>query len=226
MPNKKTILITRELPSKSPYFTWAQQNNFGVIHRPFIKFNPIVNLDIPETDWIFFSSPKGVKFYLENYKLKAKKVAALSTGTADQLERRAIPQHFVGDNRKSPAEIGKEFLTQVESNATILFPLSDISKKNVSSQFTTHKIIELVTYETILDAKKIEVRLDIVVFTSPSNVCGFFAKNQIPDTTKVVAIGKTTEKELNDFGVEDVHVPASTDEKDIVRLLDSLLEEE
>ena len=51
MSNKKNILITRELPSKSSYFTWAQLNNFDVIHRAFIKFNPIVNLNIPETDW-------------------------------------------------------------------------------------------------------------------------------------------------------------------------------
>ena len=223
MSTKRTILITRDLPSESSFFSWAQKNDFGVIHRHFIKFNPLVNLTIPETDWIFFSSPKGVKLYLDNYKLKAKKIAALSTGTADQLEKRGIPQHFVGDNRKSPAEIGKAFIAQVEQNKTILFPLSDISKKNVSSQFTSHKIIELVTYETILDTKKIEVPLDIIFFTSPSNVCGFLAKNQIADSTKVVAIGKTTEKDLNDFGVDNVYIPASTDEKDVVKLLDSLL---
>jgi len=223
MLNKKTILVTRELPSDSAYFPWAQQVDFGIIHRPFINFNPIVNLTIPETDWIFFSSPKGVKLYLENYQLKAKKIAALSTGTADQLEKRAIAQHFVGDNHKAPIDIAKDFILQVELDKTILFPLSDISKKNISTQFTTHKIIELVTYETILDVKKIEVPLDIVVFTSPSNVCGFLAKNRINESTKVIAIGKTTEKELNDFGIENVHLPLSTDEKDIVRLLKELV---
>jgi len=222
MDNKRTLLITRDLPSKSAYFSWAQKNRFGVIHLPFIKLNPISNLVIPDTDWIFFSSPNGVRIYLENYSLKAKKIAALSTGTADQLDRLGISQDFIGDNRKSPAEIGKEFLSQVEPGKTILFPLSDISKKNVSSQFTTHKIIELVTYETILDKKKIEVPLDIILFTSPSNVCGFLAKNQIAGSTKIIAIGKTTEKELNNFGFKEVHLPKSTNEKDIIILLDEL----
>jgi uroporphyrinogen-III synthase len=223
MENKKTILITRDLPGRSAFFPWAQKNRFGLIHRPFIAFTPIASLAIPETDWIFFSSPASVKLYDENYVLKAKKIAALSNGTADALEKRGIQQHFVGDNKKSPAEIGKEFLTQVPTNQSILFPLSDISKKNVSSQFTTHKIIELVTYETKLASKRIEVPLNIIVFTSPSNVCGFLAKNRVNESTNVVAIGKTTEKELNDFGIENVHLPASTDEQDVVSLLSKLV---
>ena len=53
---------------------------------------------------------------------------------------------------------------------------------------------------------------EVVVFTSPSNVDSYFTKAKISDKQQVVAIGKSTEKKLNEYKIENIILPASFDE--------------
>jgi uroporphyrinogen-III synthase len=54
--------------------------------------------------------------------------------------------------------------------------------------------------------------VEIVVFTSPSNVESYFEKGKISAAQKVIAIGKSTEKKLIEKGVENCVLPVSFDE--------------
>ena len=93
MNGSKIILVTRFLRSGSAIRQWADQNQYQLIEKPFIKTVAVTGLIIPPTDWIFFSSPQGVQLYLDNYPVKAKKIAALSEGTALELEGNVILVH-------------------------------------------------------------------------------------------------------------------------------------
>jgi len=106
---------------------------------------------------------------------------------------------------------------------SVLFPLSDISKKNVSAQNTGHKVIELITYKTASIAEKINEDLAIVLFTSPSNVDGYLQKNKIAAGTRILAIGETTRDHLNTLGFSKITVSESTNEKQLVKALKTLL---
>src|SRR5690606_17051353 len=122
----KTILITRSLQPTSKIRIWAAEHQLKLIEKSFIQTLAVTGLSIPETDWIFFSSPQGVKLYFENYPLVAKKIAALSDGTADAVLRENLSSSFIGNNSKSTREIAQDFFNKIEKSASVLFPLSDI----------------------------------------------------------------------------------------------------
>ena len=48
--------------------------------------------------------------------------------------------------------------------------------------------------------------VDLLVFTSPSNVHSFYASNKIVKDQKVIAIRPSTKKVLLDYGIKDVDV--------------------
>ena len=51
--------------------------------------------------------------------------------------------------------------------------------------------------------------VEILLFTSPSNVQAFFKKNHVDTNQKVIAMGGATGKELKDFGVHKYKMPPS-----------------
>ena len=223
METKKAVLITRELREGSLIRQWAGENNLSLVEKSFIQTIAVTGLTIPETDWIFFSSPQSVELYFEQYDLRAKKVAALSEGTAHGVSEYDRPLNFIGDPAKTTKEIGADFFKQLHPDESVLFPLSDISKKNVSAQNTGHKVIELITYKTASIAEKINEDLAIVLFTSPSNVDGYLQKNKIAAGTRILAIGETTRDHLNTLGFSKITVSESTNEKQLVKALKTLL---
>lgn len=222
MNPKPVILITRTLDEHSAISTWCSQNHFTLIQQAFIETKAISGLSIPSTDWVFFSSPQGVKLYFEQYSLLAKHIAALSNGTAKTLSELSLIPEFIGPSNKSPEEIGRNFFAQLDSNQSVLFPLSSISRKNVSSQKKGHPVIELVTYETSTNSVKIACIPDIILFTSPSNVDGFLTCNTLHRKTKILALGLTTALHLRAKGYSDLHIAESTHESQLVLTLKRL----
>ena len=217
--SSKTVLITRALAQNSTLRSWAINGKYKLIEQPFIRFEKIPNLEIPVSDWIFFSSPNGVRIYLENYKIQAKKIGALSNGTVKILKENNINVDFVGQANQSTIDIGLNFANQLNKREIVLFPLSDISKKNISNQLTDEQKIELEIYKTVLLNQKIKQAIDVIIFTSPSNVLGFFECNQISTSALIVAIGESTKVEIEKHTPLSVTVANSYNEESIVDVL-------
>lgn len=216
-------MITRHLAPRSALLNWAAQHQVELIHESFIRFEVIRGLDIPVTDWIFFSSPAGARLYLENYPIRASHVAALSSGTAEELVRLKCVPGFVGDAAADPAAIGQSFFSKIGPAESVLFPLSEISKKSVSAAADIHPVTEMILYKTLPDPRKLAVEPDLVIFTSPSNVRAFLQDNRLRPDTLIVALGKTTKRELQELGFTQVYLPESTEERALIRLLDGLV---
>lgn len=223
MNRGRSILVTRLLKDDSLIRKWAAEKQIDLIEKSFIETVAVTGLAIPKTDWIFFSSPQSVKLYFAHYKLAAKKVAALSLGTYAELSSYALSVDYVGSDSKSTKEIGSDFFKQIDSSETVLFPLSDISKKNISSQNNSKKVIELITYKTELVNDKLEQIPAIILFTSPSNVDGFLLQNTPELKTQILAIGATTGGHLRSLGFKDILISDSTNEKELVKALRGLL---
>jgi uroporphyrinogen-III synthase len=219
----KSILVTRSLRDDSLIRKWTAEKNIELIEKSFIETVAVTGLTIPKTDWIFFSSPQGVKLYFAHYKLVNQKVAALSNGTAAELYGHNVKADFIGADSKTTREIGNDFFNQIDSTETVLFPLSDISKKNISSQKNTENVIELITYKTALVNEKMKDIPGIILFTSPSNVDGFLLSNKPELKTQIVAIGETTAARLRELGIKEILVSASTNEKELVKALRGLI---
>lgn len=222
MTKSKIILITRKLKNDSALKTWALSQGHTLVDIPFIRTIPVKGLKIPDTDWIFFSSPSVVSCYFEEYELKQKHVAALGKATANSLAALGYQVDFVGDDEKTPTEIGRDFFTQRTINESIFFPLSNLSQRNVLTHRGNKKVIELVTYHTLPVQSTLNQKPDVIIFTSPSNVESYFSTNKSADSERLIAIGKTTAIALQKAGYIKISVSSTPREEDLINALQSL----
>jgi uroporphyrinogen-III synthase len=68
-------------------------------------------------------------------------------------------------------------------------------------------------YKTTLRTDFIIPEPDVLVFTSPSNVRAYFDKYKFSEGQIVVAMGTSTLRELNNYGIKDAGLPASFDDE-------------
>lgn len=165
-----------------------------------ISFEPLPVQEIPQTEIIFFSSPRGVKFYLDDYTIGSKTICAcVGMSTAQELEKRGIKPAFIGQDNLSIEEVAEAF-RGFAGDHTVLFPNSNISLGTIASTLPQKQVHRIAIYRTVPQLKTI-APCDIYVFSSPSNVSSFFKENKIDKDSLVIAWGNSTAKALNDVGI-------------------------
>lgn len=165
-----------------------------------ISFQEIPFKEIPATDIIFFSSPRGVKYFFGQCRAFPKaKIACVGSTTAKALDKLGLHPSFIGNDEHSIDEVADSFRSFAEKK-TVLFPVSDITLGTISSLLDTSQAIQFPVYRTVLTSTRIE-GCNVYVFSSPSNVRSFFELNTIPSNATVIAWGNSTSKELELFGV-------------------------
>lgn len=208
-----SVLITRDLDGNSFFKNVLEGNGYKVEGVSFIETKKISVKNIQPTDWIFFASSNAVDHFFEQEpELKPKmKFGVIGKATEQTLKKYNRNAAFVGSVNDTKV-VGKKFAKAV-GEETVLFPQAKGGLRTVQQQFAdASKLIDIAVYETV---KKENAKLpdaEIIVFTSPSNVESFFEKGKIKPTQKVIAIGKSTEKKLKEYGIENCLLPASFDE--------------
>lgn len=203
----KTVFISREVGAESTFRQMLEKAGMKVYGHSLIRFEPVLFDELPEADWIFFYSRKAVQFFfngLEKARLQLPanvKLAAIGAGTATELPRAA---DFVGNGK--PDEVAAAFLAKA-MHKRVLFPHAEHSRKSVQ-QLLDDRItsIDLVVYRN--EAKK-DLNLpkaEVLVFTSPLNVQAYFLTRKQEAAQIVVAIGQTTRRALEVFGILNVEV--------------------
>jgi len=213
-----SVLITRDLNEDSFFKNVLEGNGYTVKGVSFIETIQVPVKEVPSTDWIFFASANGVRFFFEqNPELKSKvKFAAIGKSTEEELKKYNRNAAFVGSINDTKV-VGKKFAKTVGAE-TVLFPQAKGGLRTIQQQFeNAEKLKDLTVYETV---KKVNAKLpevEVIVFTSPSNVESYFEKGKINDKQRVIAMGKSTEKKLQTFGVEHCILPESFDEIGLVQ---------
>lgn len=211
MTTTNHILVTSEEGSFEQTKLWCLENNAKFTAQSFIEVLPVLDLEIPLTDWIFFSSPKGARLYLKHYPVHAKHIAVLGEGTGKVVRDFDLKIDFTGPSDKSPHEVGLMFEEHLHGAPSIFFPLSQLSKKTVVNALQKTKAVTLNTYTTNLLSIESQHSFSTILFTSPSNFNAYIAVNSIGDGTRIVAIGKTTAKAISktypDFAVHTLDAP-------------------
>ncbi len=109
------------------------------------------------------------------------------------------------------AEVAEEF-AKLANGTTVLFPGAEDSLKSIQKHLSANtKVIDLPVYETVMEEDVEQSSAEVMVFTSPSNVEAYFACNLLDPDQKVIAIGKSTGKKLEEMGV-NYTLPFSPDE--------------
>ncbi len=176
-----------------------------------IHFEPIAFSSIPKTNWVFFSSQNAVQFFKQGIQmfgisisLKKLKLAGIGEGTSKVIEKSFGKCDFRGDGH--PENVAKSFL-KVAKNQKVLFPIAKNSRRSIQKIIKNQiEAIDLIVYEN-QPRKKFELPdFDILVFTSPLNVKAYFSKKQLHSYQKIVVIGETTAKAINELGISEYKI--------------------
>lgn len=208
-----SVLITRDLEDNSFFKNVLEGNGYMVHGISFIETRKVAFTDVPQTDWIFFTSSNAVRFFFEQKpQLNSKtQFAVVGSGTEQTLKQYHKNPTFAGINNDTKV-IGKKF-ARVVGAGTVLFPQAKGGLRTIQQQFLIQDtIVDLPVYETVKKENVTVEDTEILVFTSPSNVESYFEKKKINTQQKVIAIGKSTEKKLKELGVTNSVLPESFDE--------------
>ena len=214
----KSLFISKS-NSESEYLNqFLAEKNIKLFSVSFLKFQGVkFKIDF-NYDIIFFTSPRSVLFFKEDKKIpKNIKIACTGSKTADLLLQMGHKIDFIGKASGNIEKIAEEFNIWSE-NKNVLFPISDISLKTISSKLNTNRVFEVIVYKTIINSSKI-IPCDIYVFTSPSNVDGFLQKNDITNQSIIIAWGTSTEKHLVKNGFKVSHTLNDSSVNSLIKYL-------
>ncbi|MDB4903392.1 MAG: hydroxymethylbilane synthase [Mucilaginibacter sp.] len=212
----KKVFISRDLTKLSYFRKALEKHGIEIDARSLIRTIRVINklnkYILKNVDWVFFSSKNAVEcfFQLEPSLPLNVKFGVMGRGSEDMLRQQGHFVDFIGDSI-NPEDVANEF-AKLASGKTILFPSAENSLRSIQKGLSLDtKIIDLPIYETV-SLKNIDYSTaEILIFTSPSNAEAYFADNLWEQSQKVIAIGKSTGKKLDELGVKYT-LPYSPDE--------------
>lgn len=211
-----SVFISREIGEHSYFRKALAKHNIEIDGRSLIRTFPIVNILDPfylkNIDWIFFSSRNGVEYFFKLNPVLSKKVkfGVVGRGSEDTLRKFGHLADFVGESGDI-TEVAEEFAKQVK-NQTVLFPRAQDSLLSIQKSLGADtKVVDLPIYETVVVENIDGATAEVLIFTSPSNVDAYFVENLLEPEQKVIAIGNSTGKKLEEMDVKYT-LPYSPDE--------------
>lgn len=214
----KRLFISKNTSEIKALVDFLVDRNETIVNHSFLSFEPIDFEAQSQFDVIFFSSPRAVIFYKAKQDIpKDTLIACTGIKTAELLKAMGYQIDFIGEKSGDINTVAQSFKTWA-GDKKVLFPISSISLKSISSVLNAEQVIELEVYKTSIQAKEIET-CETYVFTSPSNVEGFLLKNSIPPKATVIAWGSSTETKLLEAGVPVNHTLGQSSISELINFL-------
>jgi hydroxymethylbilane synthase len=221
------VFISRDLSDQSYFYKALKKHSIEIEARSLIRTVPaIMVLDsfiLRHVDWVFFSSKNAIEYFFDLNPILPKKVkfGVMGSGSEDTMRRKGFLVDYTGAGIDT-ADVAAAF-ARLADGKTVLFPAAENSMRSVQKALSADtKIIDLPVYETIMEEKPQASAAEILIFTSPSNVDAYFSCNLLDPDQKVVAIGKSTGKKLDEVGV-NYTLPYSPDETGLAEAIFGIL---
>ncbi|HSW88244.1 MAG TPA: uroporphyrinogen-III synthase [Candidatus Saccharimonadales bacterium] len=226
------VINTRPEPDNKEFTKKLQLQGFTVYEFPTIRTTE--NMDnkhvvktltnLPSFDWILFTSVKGVEAFITIAQLKIKqeiyankKIAVVGPKTAERVELHGLTVSFM-PSQFTTHHLGKE-LANI-NNKKVLLARSDIASKQLAIDLQTKgaEVVDIPVYKTEyltypdpeIDKLLQKDAIDVITFTSPSTVHGFFKRiankklqAKIYDIP-VISIGPVTTKTAEKYGFKHI----------------------
>lgn len=200
------VLITRKEDSDSVLSLGASVNDFSIIGVPFIETKtrffkaPAVN-----PNWIFFTSKNGVKSFFDNGGSaslpEGVKWAVSASGTGKALELYGVKPNFC-PNYSDTDQMLEEWLALAQPTDVVWYPCASKTIGKMENQLKKKvRLFAFPVYTTTAKPKLISGDMDLLIFTSPSNVKSYLQLNEVPSQSAVLAMGKSTSVELKRQGI-------------------------
>lgn len=194
--NLKRLFISKNASEVEPYRSQFKELGYEVEAHSFLSFSRVEFELTQPYDVIFFGSPRAVVFFKAGfYSIPDDvEIACVGRKTAEMLESLGYDVAFCGEKSGEPKRVAVEFKAFV-GERRVLFPVSDRSLGTISGVIDDAQKEIVVVYSTEVKGKLLG-EFDVYVFTSPSNVEGFFEGNTLSEKCEVVAWGKSCEAAL------------------------------
>ncbi|NOX96784.1 MAG: uroporphyrinogen-III C-methyltransferase [Nitrospirae bacterium] len=231
----KRIVVTRARAQASKLSRRLRAEGAQVIEFPTIEISPpqdYGDLDdairnIGDYQWIIFTSPNGVEYFLKRLRKKGKdlrslapcRIGAIGEVTAKTLSDYGINPDFVPREYSSEG-IGKEFPEKDLSGQRLLIPRAEEAPQELPRALAGRGAeVKVVTaYRTVKVKSPLSTCLnhdaiDLITFTSSStvkNLVGMLDKGkliQLKEKTRVAAIGPVTARTAREEGFEVAIMP-------------------
>jgi len=214
----KRIFISRQLQTDSPFRRRLEAAGYLVEGRSLIEFEAVPFEEVPKTDWIFFYSRRSVRYFFEGIdEIPESKWAVIGPGTKTTLREQGHRADFTGTG--DPEQTAQNFL-DVARGRRVLFPRARHSRRSVQQRLAgLIQAIDLIVYDNRPSAHVPEKTYDVLVFTSPMSVEAYCRQRNIRPNQRVIAIGRTTAKALEQRGVNEIAVAATPSEESLAEVV-------
>lgn len=196
---------------------FCMQHSIELIAHSFLHFREEKAVIQQPYDVLFFASPRAVNFFLSQFTPdQHTQIACAGKSTAKKLETLGYPVDYIAPYSSSPLESAEDFARWVGSRK-VVFPVSSISRATYTHFIPNQQVRQLVVYTTLVEGKTVP-SADMYVFTSPSNVEGFFRNNHSAEG-KIIAWGETTAQALLSDHDITAHVLSESSESALISYL-------
>jgi uroporphyrinogen-III synthase len=235
---RKRVILTRSEEDIEKDRKVFEDLGFEVVPLPLIDTVPL-DFEMPrlKVDYVVFQSAKAVRFFLRKAEIpEGAEVVAVGEGTRRFLEGMGVEVHMLPEEWNARG-IVRSF--PEGSGEVVLVPRSKKGREEVlrGLEEKGYRVVPLEVYDTICvrhTPSKVREVLSgggFIVFASPSAVKGLFANLQKEEILRlvkglvVVAIGKTTKKELERRGLDPKIVPKKPLMEEVAREVERFWQE-
>jgi uroporphyrinogen-III synthase len=190
---KIRVFISRQLRDGNDFAKELPSLQYYIVDQYLIDFQPI-RFEPPATEWLFFYSKSGIKYYVEQGgEIDHHKLATFGSSTAQFLKKiTGKESDYVGVGKKEQTALSFSKMPHYES---CTFVVGKNSLRSISTILQCNSHQEIVVYSNEAKAELSIKNPDIAIFTSPLAVKAYF--DHYPNRThRNVAIGRTTSQSL------------------------------
>ncbi|MDB2657129.1 uroporphyrinogen-III synthase [Crocinitomicaceae bacterium] len=215
----KSIFISKHSGETLELQQFADASDIQLTSKSFLEFKPVA-FELPSNfDVLFFGSPRAVVFFQSRHAIPNNVLLASVGGkTTGLLQSMGHEVAFSGENKGSISEVA-EYFQKWLGDRKVLFPVSTKSLGTISKGLPAHQALHVECYETVIIDHQLNSAFDAYVFTSPSNVEGFFAKNALPKSSTVIAWGESTHLALSAKEVTTTTVLSNPSISELINVL-------
>lgn len=220
---QKRIFISRNLAADS-VFKAALEEQAQLEAQSLIQFEAVPIVALPECDWLFFYSKKGIDFGWASLQSMRPfpKVAVLGQASAEYLaQKHSYKADFVGTGA---AEATAQAFLSHAKDQRVCFVQAQNSRQSVAKQLGQQ--VQAQTLVVYANTPKTALSIppcDILVFTSPLNAQAYYAHYPPQAGQAVVAIGQTTAKALEQLEITNFNIAPQPHERALADTCLSLL---
>ena len=216
----KRILMTRDSAGNAEFASKLAARGVCAVSCPTFKIKDLTGkkevkqivAKIKNFDWVFFTSPTGVKLFFSALKRLNKdarifasaKIACIGAETANALEEFSIKADFVPKNFTSN-DLAEDFIKKHEPNGKkILFLRSALAEKFKLTGAKTKTVAIYTAKKCKNNFSKIDENIDWITFASSFAVKCFFEDidKKAVRKIKIASIGPITSDTLRKYGIK------------------------